>query len=64
MNIGEDAATASTGFSELGLPATPSATYRVSDVWTGVEIGVYPGDAVFDTPLRMHASALLQVTTM
>ena len=61
MNIGEDNATSTTGFAQLGLPPLPSARYRVTDLWSGAAVGVFAGDETFATTLRMHASALLQV---
>jgi len=63
MNIGEDAARVETGFAELGLAPLPSASYRVSDLWSGAAVGVFRGNETFATALRMHASALLQVAS-
>ena len=63
-NIGEDAATSSTGFEALGLPATPANVYRVEDVWSGATLGDFVGDESIVLKLRPHASALLQVTRL
>jgi hypothetical protein len=59
INMGEDNATSATAFAELRLPA--AARYRVTDVWSGAEVGVFGGSESFDTQLRRHASALLRV---
>ena len=61
INMGEDSAVTTTDFAVLGLSTLPSARWRVVDVWSGGDIGVFAGDAVFETRLRMHASALLQI---
>jgi len=60
-NLGEDSAAITTDFSQLGLPAQPSACYTVLDLWTGTILGNFSGDQNFTLQLRMHASALLQV---
>ena len=60
-NLGEDGTSTTTSFAQLGLPALPTAWYRVLDVWTGAALGTFPGDQSFTLALRMHASALLQV---
>ena len=61
INMGEDDGHTVTGFAAMGLPAQPSDHYLVRDVWTGTSLGVFAGDAVIDTPLRLHASVLLQI---
>lgn len=63
-NIGEDNATSTTGFAELGLPALPALRYRVSDIWTGDEIGVFTGNQSFTSQLRKHASLLLRIASV
>ena len=62
INMGEDNATSTTSIAELGLLPLPSAQYAVTDIWSGAPVGVFRGDQSFAMPLRMHASALLQIT--
>ncbi len=59
INLGEDNATSATALAELRLPA--AGRFRVTDVWSGAEVGVFGGGESFSTQLRKHASALLRV---
>ena len=65
-DIGEDSASTSTSFADLGLPADPAARYSVIDIWTGESVppGSFSGADSIDLSLRPHASALLRIASL